>query len=215
MRVSLPKILAVLLIVMSWSRGTSAATIQVGVFSFDTGTLAGDIFSITNLTGPNALPPDFPVEPLLTFTVTNLSASLLGGGTLTVDGSKFTTDGSGNVNCLEPGDAGTGDCNFAAYDLLSATISGILSPTSGLTGLPPGFVGLESAVLATLTPGCGRLLTAGCDAVVIEATLVPETPTQVPEPSTGILLQLGMGALAVYKLQRKSHILNRLRRRRH
>jgi hypothetical protein len=59
------------------------------------------------------------------------------------------------------------------------------------------------------------LLTAGCDAVVIEATLVPETPTQVPEPSTGILLQLGMGALAVYKLQRKSHILNRLRRRRH
>jgi len=213
MRASLPKILALLLIVMSCSSAASAATIQVGVFSYDTGTPAGDSFSVTNLTGLNALPPDFPLEPLLTFTITNFSASLLGGGTLAIDPSKFSTDASGNVNCLSPGDAGAGDCNFAAYDLLSATISGTLSPVA-VTGLPAGFIGIESAFIATLTPTCNRLLTAGCDAVVIEATLVPETPqVPVPEPSTAMLLQLGLGALAVYKL-RKSPISNRLRRRR-
>jgi hypothetical protein len=188
---------------MSFSSVAAAAPIQIGLFSFDTGTPTGDSFSISNFTGPGALPPDFPLETLLTFSVTSLVAELSGGGTLTVDGSAFTSDAAGNVTCAEAGDAGTGDCNFAAYELLSATIMGTLAPTSGLLGLPPGFVGIASAFSATLTPSgaCGSFLTAGCEAVVIEATLVPDTGVPVPEPSTIILLQLGVGALAARRLR--------------
>jgi len=201
-----PRILPTLLVVMSLSSVASATPIQIGLFSFDTGTVTGDSFSISNLTGLGALPPDFPLDTLIAFDVTNLSATLSGGGTLTVDGSAFTSDAAGNVNCTQPGDAGTGDCNFAAYELLSATITGTLTPTSGLTGLPAGYVGIESAFTATLTPGCGTFLTAGCDAIIIEATLVPDTsgPAPVPEPSTAILLALGIGGLATYRLHRNS-----------
>ncbi len=168
------------------------------------------VFNVTNLTGAGALPPDYPIETLLEFTVTGLTANKEGGGTLSLTGGAFSDDGSGNVNCTATGDASTGGCNFAAYDLVSATLTGTLSPTSALLGLPPGFSGIQSAFSVTLLPSAGNILAAG-DFVDIEATLVESTnPVPVPEPSTIVLLQLGLGALAGRKFR---HYLPFTRRR--
>jgi len=199
--------LAALIAIGCFSHTASASTIKIGVLSFDD--LSGiQTFDITNLTGANSLSPDYPVATPLTITVTGLTAAKNGGGTLTLTGSAFTTDASGNVNCTAVGDASLGGCNFAAYDLLSATLTGTLSPTSGLTGLPAGFSGILSPFTVSLLPGAGNnLLTAG-DFTDIEATLVADT-SQVPEPSTLMLLQLGIGALGSYRLRHHAPLLRR------
>ena len=176
----------------------SAATIDVGVLSFDENTPTGNSFNIVNLTGLG-----FPLETVLDFDVTSLVAALEGGGTLTIGNSSFTDDPlSGNLDCTVAGLPTTGGCNFASYNITGVTLTGTLSPTSGLIGLPPGFTGIESAFSVLLTPSVGPYLTAGQDAVIIQATLV-ETPTTVPEPSTAMLLQLGMVALGGYRFRRK------------
>jgi hypothetical protein len=200
MRVSALRVLATLIVFGCSSSIASASTISIGLFSFDD--LGGiSSFNVTNLTGPAALPPDFPIETPLTITITGLSAARSGGGTLTLGSSAFASDAAGNVNCTATGDASTGGCNFAAYDLLSATLTGTLSPTSALLGLPSGFSGIESAFSVTLLPSGGNVLTVG-DFVGIDATLVADTtPVPVPEPSTMLLLQAGLTALAGRKFR--------------
>jgi hypothetical protein len=61
-----------------------------------------------------------------------------------------------------------------------------------------------------LLPGVGNnLLTAG-DFTDIEATLVADTSqVPVPEPSTLMLLQLGIGALGSYRLRHHAPLLRR------
>jgi hypothetical protein len=194
------------------SRVASAAPIQIGLLTFDAVTDSIWTFNITNLTGPDqAIPPEFPIKTLLTFNVTHLTATT-STGLLDIDGSAFTVDASGNVNCTLSGDAGSGGCNFAAYALSSATLTGTLTPMADLLGLPPGFVGIESTFTATITPGCDPdtgFLVAGCDAAIIEAALVP-APTPAPEPATALLLSIG----AVGLLVRQRHRLNRAARSR-
>src|SRR5262245_4310153 len=110
-------------------RVASATSIDIGILSFDADVLSSGTltFDITNLTGLNALPPDYPITTPLTITVTSLTANKSGGGTLTLLGSDFT--GSPDLQCSVAGDAAIGGCNFAAYVLTSATITGTLSPT--------------------------------------------------------------------------------------
>ena len=207
---SMTKVLASLLFVAFFSSVASAAPIVgIGFLSFDSGQLAGDVFDVTNLTGLSALTPDFPIETQLTFTITQLTATKSGGGTLSLGGGAFTTDAGGNVNCTTAGDAASGGCDFGAYTLLSAVITGTLSPITGLTGLPPGFTGIVGTFSATLTPGCDTAsLSAGCDVTTIDAELVPAA-TPVPEPAT--LLQLGMGMLAGGYRLRRHPLLARLK----
>jgi hypothetical protein len=198
------RVLALVFVFGCYATAASATTIDLGILSFDADVLASGSFTfdITNLTGLNAFPPDFPIGTPLTITVTSLTASTSGGGALTLTGSDFTAvDSAGDVNCTVAGDAGSGACNFAAYLLTSATLTGTLSSTAGLVGLPPGFIGIESTFTATLTPSSGATLIAGFDAVPIEATLVPAAPiSPVPEPSTWVLLDTGLlGLLAAYK----------------
>jgi hypothetical protein len=197
-------VVAALLAIGCFSNVASASPIKIGVFSFDD--LGGEYtFNITNLTGLAAVPPDYPVETALTFDVTSLTASTEGGGTLTLGTSAFTTDPFGNVNCTAAGDASTGGCNFAAHALVSATLVGTLAPISGLTGLPPGFSGIVSSFSVTVLPTSGPTLAPG-DFADIEAT-------PVPEPSTLMLVQLGVGALGAYKLRRNPRFLQRFTRR--
>lgn len=213
MRSLVLRTLAALIVVGSVSNTASAATIKIGVLSFDD--LGGtQTFDITNLTGANAFAPDYPVLTPLTIVVTGLSAAKNGGGTLNLTGSAFTTDAAGNVNCTAAGDASTGGCNFAAYDLLSATLTGTLSPITGLAGLPAGATGILAAFTATILPSAGNVLTPG-DFVDIEATLVTGTgPVPVPEPSTLMLMQFGIGAFGSYRLRHHAPFLRRLAGRR-
>ncbi len=187
----------------------SANVIPVGLLTFDAGTpYALAAFDITNLTGADAFPPDFPITTQLTITVTSLVADLQGGGTLTINGGDFSVvDPQGDLNCTVVGDAGSGGCDFSAYNLVSATLSGTLSPVTGLTGLPAGATGIADSFTATIAPnaGCGpggstaTTLTAACDVAVINATTVPQT---VPEPSSLTLLGIAMvGLLASYKFR--------------
>jgi hypothetical protein len=214
MRSSLRRTLALVFVFSCLARAASATAIPVGLLSFDenNGTFA---FNVTNLTGLSAFPPDYPITTPLTITVSALTADVDGGGTLTVPGSAFETDPFGNVNCTKPGDAGSAGCNFAAYSLSSALLSGTFSPLSGLTGLPPGFVGIQGAFTATLLPSAGATLTVG-DFVNIEATLVePETGSPVPEPPTAILMEIGLfGLFARHKFNRISQLLARVGNRR-
>jgi hypothetical protein len=200
MKAFVAKVLAALCLMTCVPSVAAAATIQIGLLSFD-GDASFNTFNVTNLTGPGALPPDFPIETLLAITVTGLNVSVDGGGTFFIGASAFTTDASGNVNCTAAGDASAGDCNFAAYQVLGATLTGTLAPTAGLVGLPAGFVGIESAFTASLTPGCGQFLEAGCDAVIIDATAVADA---VPEPSTVVLVGLGAAAFGAYSRRRNT-----------
>jgi hypothetical protein len=112
-------------------------------------------------------------------------------------------DPQGDLDCTVAGDAATGGCDFSAYNLVSATLSGTLNPVTGLAGLPAGDTGIEDSFTTTITPnvGCGpggstaTTLTAGCDVAVINATTVPE-------PSSWTLLGILMvGLLAGYKFK--------------
>ena len=197
MRLSFMKVFAVLFCVTCYAGVASATPVQIGFLSFDTDG-AQTTFNVTNLTGTSAFPPDFPIETLLTFTIANLTATTT-GGPLAIGGGAFSSDAAGNLNCIAAGDASTGGCNFGAYSITSATVTGTLSPTTGLVGLPPGFAGIGKGFSATITPSCGQFLTAGCDTAIISATL-----RAVPEPSPALLMELGVGLLAGYRLYRPS-----------
>src|SRR5688572_10410571 len=203
MQALVAKVLAASCVMTCVPSVATAATIQIGLLSLDSDASL-NTFNVTNLTGPGAPSPDFPIETLLAFTVTGVNVSVDGGGSFSIGPGAFTTDGSGNVNCTAAGGASTGDCNFAAYQVLGATLTGTLAPTAGLVGLPAGFLGIESAFTASLTPGCSQFLEAGCDAVIIEATLVADSAVPVPEPSTAVLVGLGTAALGVYRRRRNT-----------
>jgi hypothetical protein len=196
MRPSLRIILALAAILTAIPRAAAADTISVGVLSFDDLGNGVATFDIASLFG-------------LTITVTGLTADVDGGAALTIPASDFTTvDAFGDVGCTVPGFALTGGCNFAASDLLSVTLTGTLSPTTGFPGLPDGF-DIASTFVATLLPLDPTMtrLTAGVDAVTIDATLVPKG---VPEPSTAPLLALGiMGLLAGYGADRRARLTKR------
>jgi hypothetical protein len=175
----------------------SAGVIGVGLLTYDGNTpYALAAFDITNFTGGGAFPPDFPITTPLAITVTNLVANLQGGGTIIIPGTDFTVvDSSGDLNCTVTGDASTGGCDFAAHSLVSATLTGKLSPLTGLGGLPPG-TSILSTFTTTILPGCGPTLTVDCDTAVINASTVPE-------PATWLLVApILIGLLAGYKWRR-------------
>ena len=182
--------LAALIVVGGFAHTASASSISVGILSFDD--IGGGIytFDVTNL------------EPqvIVNKATMTLTVSKSGGGTFVLGGSKFTDDGFGDLSCTAAGDASTGGCDFASYDLLSATLTGTFLFTPPLTGYP-GFSGILTSFSATLLPSSGNTLAPG-DFTTIDATLVPTQSVPVPEPSTLMLMQLGIGALGSYKLRR-------------
>jgi hypothetical protein len=201
-----PKVLILLFVMSCCAMLANADLIPVGELTFDASTpTALAAFDITNLTGGNALPPDFPITTQLTITVTSLVADLQGGGTLTLSGNDFiVVDPQGDVNCTVTGDAGSGGCDLSAYNLVSATITGTLSPVSGLAGLPAGVTGIKGSFTTTITPnpGCpsSTTLTPGCDIAVIDAVTVPE-------PATWTLLCIVLaGLLTGYKFKRSGEV---------
>jgi PEP-CTERM motif len=176
-----------------------ADDIGVGDLSFDAATLSGTsaTLDITNLTGDNAFPPDFPITTPVTISVTQVVVDLLGGGTITLPGSDFTVvDPQGDVDCTAAA------CDLSGDLVTGATLTGTLSPTSGLSGLPAGDTGILAGFSTTISPGgCGDgsdVLETGCDTAIIYATGTTGGggPT-VPEPGTWGLMAIGLVGLLV------------------
>jgi hypothetical protein len=74
-----------------------AGPVPVGVLSFDqamSNSTAG-VFDILNLTGTAALPPDFPALTAVQFIDPSLIVQFVGGGSTTLTGFQFISDGNG------------------------------------------------------------------------------------------------------------------------
>jgi hypothetical protein len=191
----LPRLLFLALVIGCFCKIASADQIGVGLLTYDAISASDNEFDITNLTGTDAFPPDFPITTQLDISVTSLVVDLAGGSTITLPGSDFTTvDSEGDEDCTGAG------CNLFGDNITSATLTGTFSPTTGLSGLPAGDTGIEAAFTTTITPACGTTyLDAGCDAAEIYAT--GTSTTTAPEP--GILALVGIGITGLLLIGRK------------
>jgi hypothetical protein len=197
----LTRLMLALFVVGLMSAVAHADNIGVGDLSFDAISSTTSQFDITNLTGADSFPPSFPITTPLTIAVTQMVVDLSGGGTITLPGSDFTVvDADGDVDCTGAG------CNLFGDLITSATLTGTLSPTTGLSGLPTGDASILSAFTTVITPdpvNCsGGTLLAGCDTSIIYATGVSTSgggggTTSAPEPGTWGLLLVGCVGLLV------------------
>jgi hypothetical protein len=181
----------------------SADSIGIGLLSYDSISASQDQFDITNLTGTDAFPPDFPITSLLTLSVTDLLVDFTSGPSLDLPGADFTSvDAGGDLDCTAAA------CNLFGDSITSATLTGTLSPTGGLSGLPSPDTGLLANFSTTITPSCvDGTLEAGCDAMEIDATGTSGGTSATPEP--GALSLVGVGLLL---LGTKSRRFRRARR---
>jgi hypothetical protein len=195
MQQAIRKSLLLTLVLGCFSGLASAQVLYVGDLSYDEPTVGSvDQFDITNfVTEGIALNSGFGPVSATTFAidVTSITVDLASGPPIVLPGSDFTVLSDGDVDC----DASA--CNLYGDEITSATLTGTFSET-GLTGLDPGYTGIDDAFSATITPGCGTTyLDAGCDTALITATETSAVVT-TPEPGTWALLILGvLGLLLV------------------
>jgi len=189
----LPQLL-LLLFVMAWfCTIASADQIGVGDLTFDQVSPSQIQFDITNLTGAAAFPAfGFPITTTLTISVTNLVVDFTSGPSLTLPGSDFTVvDSDGDLDCTAAA------CNLFGDSITSAALTGTLSPTTGLSGLPAGDTGILAGFTTLITPSSGSTLVAGVDTAIIYATGTSGVATPVPEPATWTLTGIGIIGLLV------------------
>ncbi|MFI5305589.1 MAG: PEP-CTERM sorting domain-containing protein [Nitrospiria bacterium] len=184
-----------------------AYSIPVGVVSFDnfipadpTSAIPGvNAFNLNNLTGPSGLPPDFPVTDSLIFDNSNLVVTFADGSTQSISlgdiGPGLLSDSSGNPLF---------NLQFAdTTNFMSASFTAILNEASFLLADGSTFNANSTAVIATILPSTGAYLSAGVDYAVID---VAPAASPVPEPSTLILMAIGLMGFLVLKrnvLERK------------
>lgn len=180
---------------------SSASELPVGFLSLDNTNSAEPTtgqFDITNLTGSSALPPDFPITDLLTFSITSLVIEFdpsTGLSPETLTSSDFTSDGFGGFN-------GDGTFNLATDPILSVVLTGTFSPTTGLSSVAGGTILPDFTV--TLTDPLGDLQPG--DFVVIDAT-TGSSPPVIPEPAPWVLL--GTGAVLLFLLSGRGQLSRR------
>jgi hypothetical protein len=163
------------------------------VDQFDIYNFASDGIGATNSSGGSVTATSFAID------VTSLVVDLEGGGTITLPGSDFTTLADGDVDCTASA------CNLYGDDITGATLTGTFSAT-GLSGLDPGYTGIEDAFTTSITPGCGTTyLDDGSVGDCYDTALITATETAAvgtPEPGTWTLLGLGMLGLLLVARKR-------------
>lgn len=166
-----------------------ATPIGIGYMSFDqlTGTTAA--FDITNLTGPNSAldPIDFPVSTPVTLSNLNLVVNFSDGTNLTFTQPDFALSLDG-LSYDGPTVAVGG-----AVQPVSATLNGILSPTSLNIG---SMVTVNASFSpATITDVTGGPLFDGDFAEIFATTAVVTPPSGVPEPPTPLLMLAALAGI--------------------
>lgn len=173
-----------------------ADTVNIGYLSFDvSGSTA--TFDIANVTGPNSVAlgdPSFPVLTPVTLSGLKLAVSFSDGSSTVFDQSAFTTSLDG-LSFDGPSVAFSG-----GVSAVSATLTGLLSPTSLDIGSP---VTVDSSFLpVTLTDPNGGPLQDG-DAALIQASTA--SVAAIPEPSSTALLLGGSALLfGLRRMRRRS-----------
>jgi len=151
-------------------------------------------FDITNLSGPNALPPDFPVLSGVNLVSLTLTVDFVGGG------SETFGSGSGYFSLAPDGLSLNGtDIPIGGTNPLpvSATLTGDFSPTSGINVSGMGAV----SILPSLYNSGGTTGVSIVDSPNLEdgdfGVIYAETTSSnsVPEPGTLGLAGLGLVAL--------------------
>jgi PEP-CTERM motif len=168
-----------------------ADSIAVGAISFDiVNPGATNAFTVYNLTGSNSAAPDFPVTDNLTFNGATVTAT---------DSSGSTTDSLGDVG------PGAGQVFVLSSDEFSqAVFSATLSQTIFELSDGTTFQADSNALSVTLLPASPPDLVAGQDFALITVT-GSTVVTPAPEPSTWLLLLIGVLGLAVSVRARQLH----------
>jgi hypothetical protein len=169
-------------------------TYDVGIVTYDTISAGQTEFDITNGTGPGASGLGFPITTPLTISITSLVVNFTSGPSLVLPGSDFTVvDSDDDLDCAV---ATTPACNLFGDSITSATLTGTLSPTTGLAGLTGGDTGILAGFSSTVLPSSGTTLVDGVDGQLIVATGVSATGA-VPEPEAVWLLGTVIGAVFI------------------
>ncbi|MGO9469435.1 MAG: PEP-CTERM sorting domain-containing protein, partial [Isosphaeraceae bacterium] len=164
-----------------------------------------DITNFDTVTGPGSTP--------LVFTVTGLTVDFENGTSEVLPASDFTTDSDGDEDCT----AAACDFSSSSSPVVSATLTGTISPTTGLTGLDPGDTGITGAMsdatgdaFVTITPGCGLTDPGsgtpildngstgdGCQDTALIYAVETSGVVATPEPGTWSLLGIGLIGLLI------------------
>jgi hypothetical protein len=176
------------LAVLLFAQSAGATSIAVGYVSYDVTSGTTAQFDVANLTGPNALAPDFPVATPLTFTALNLLVTFSDGTTHTFGLSDFTLSVDGLS--LDGPTVAIGGIALP----VAATLSGLFSPTT----IDPG-TGTPMDIDAAFTPvTLGDVHGPALDDGTVGVLYVHEPRTvTVPEPSSAWLLLIGAAAFGL------------------
>lgn len=178
----------------------------VGFLSYDlTGTDTA-AFDIANLTGSNALPPDFPILTTVNLSSLSLTVHFSDGSTVTEPSSYFSLALDGQS--FNGSDIGVGGTNPLPTE---ATLTGSFSPTTiNVDGV--GTVDINPTFSLTLLPSSGPDLADGDLAIIFATTAGTST---VPEANSWFLLGTVMLLMAFTRRTRLRNAIRKLSSVRH
>jgi hypothetical protein len=181
----------------------SASLLPIGYISYDVNIPASTAsFDITNLTGPNALPPDFPVATSVDLSSLSLKVDFSDGSTQTFGSPYFTLSSDGLS--FNGGAIPIGGANPQPTD---ATLTGMFSPTT-LTLSDSSMVTIDSSFSAMILPSSPPNLGDGDFAVIYASPAGTTSP--VPEPGSVLLLATTVGMIVVSRRPRVRGMLRKV-----